>query len=109
MSLTTVTLLSNTTKPKDVGYLAITTGDGEGLLCKLSAVLPETGVNPQIIEISSDTDYYWSFQSGQTAADGTMVKVLARQIVRAEVTNTTGLTMYMRSSAGTAKMSVVQV
>lgn len=109
MALTTVTLTANTTKPKDVGYLAITTGDGEGLLAKLSAVLPETGVNPQIIEIRSDTDYYWSFQIGQTAADGTMVKQLAREVLRCEVTSTTGLTMYMRSSAGTAKMSVVQV
>lgn len=109
MSLTTITLSANITKPKDVGYLAITTGDGEGLLCKLSTTAPETGVNPQIIEISSDTDYYWSYQTGQTAADGTMVKVLARQIVRAEITNSTGLSMYMRSSSGTAKMSVVQV
>lgn len=109
MALTTITLAANTTKPKDVGYLAITTGAGEGLLAKLSTTSPETGVNAQIIEISSDTDYYWSYQDSQTAADGTMVKVLARQIVRAEVTNSTGLTMYMRSSAGTAKMSVVQV
>lgn len=108
MALTALVLTANTTKPKDVKYLAITTGDGEGLAATLSSTSPETGVNPQIIEISSDTDYYWSCQSGQTAADGTMVKVLARQIVRAEVTGA-GLTMYMRSSSGTAKMSVVQV
>lgn len=112
MALTTVTLTANTTKPKDVGYLAISTGTGEGLLAKLTAASAgssETGVNPQIIEIVSDTDYYWSFQDSQTAADGTMVKVLARQVVRCEITNTTGLTMYMRASTGTAKMSVVQV
>ena len=108
MALTDLVLSANTTKPKDVKYLVITMGDSEGLAATLSTTAPENGVSPQIIEISSDTDYYWSYQSGQTAADGTMVKVLARQIVRCEVTGA-GLNIYMRSSSGTAKMSVVQV
>lgn len=108
MALTSVVLTANIAKPKDVGYLAITTGDNEGLAATLSATVPENGVSPQVIEITSDTAYFWSYQSGQTAAAGTMVPVLAYEKLRAEVT-ARGLNLYMRSSTGTAKMSVVQV
>lgn len=108
MALTAVKLYENAVRPKDQGYLAISTGDGEGVLLTLDATAPNTGVFAQVAEISSDTAYYWSFQAGQTAADGTMVYMGARDKLRVEVTGA-GLSIYMRSSTGTAKMSVVQV
>ncbi len=109
MALTSVVLYENATKPKDQGYLAITTGDNEGVVLTLDATAPNTGVNIQVAEITSDTAYFWSYRSGQTAAAGTMVPVLAYEKLRVEVPGGSGLSLYMRSSIGTAKMSVVQI
>lgn len=108
MALTAAVLSSANVKPKDVAYLSIGTGNTVGVALSLDATAPANGITPQIAEIRSDTDFYWSYQDTQTAADGTMVKQLAREVLRVEV-GAAGLNIYMKASTGTAKMSVVQV
>lgn len=105
MALTPVAIDPKTVVPKDIRYLALSAGAGQGFSFTISTA-DGSSTSPKVVRIVGDADWFWSFQDSQAVATTAMVRVRADQPERVQV-GPQGLTLYCNVASGTSNLMVV--